>query len=205
VSGLILASTSSARRALMDGLGLPYRAVPPEVDEQVPEGTPGLRAVELLAERKARAVLARHPEALVIGSDQLVLIDGEALGKPADRAAAREQLLRLSGRRHQIATGLCLVGRMGRGELFERCVEVAELELYPLESAELERYLDLEEWRGCAGGYRVEGAGQALFARIEGDRTGVQGLPMVRLVSLLRKAGLAFFVGAGGEVVGKPG
>lgn len=193
MSELILASTSSARRALMDGLSLPYRAVPPEVDEEVPPGTPGLQAVELLAERKARAVLARHPEALVIGSDQLVLVDGLALGKPPHREAARAQLQRLSGRRHQIATGLCVVGRGASGAFFERCVEVAELELYPLEDAELERYLDREEWRGCAGGYRVEGAGQALFSRIEGDRTGVMGLPMVQLVSLLRRAGVSFF------------
>ncbi len=186
---LILASTSGARRALMDALGVPYEALAPGVDEVVPAGTSALGAVAILSERKARAVSEREPDALVIGADQLVTIDGEVLGKPETREAARAQLSLLLGRTHEIVTAVSV---MGAG-FEEHVVDVARLTVYPLTPGELEAYLDLEEWRGCAGGYRVEGAGQALFQRIEGDRTSIQGLPMLEVVRLLRRAGVPFF------------
>ncbi|MHB8878142.1 MAG: Maf family protein [Myxococcaceae bacterium] len=186
---LILASTSPARRALMDALGLPYRAVPPEVDEDVPRGTPPRRMVALLAEKKARAVHARFPGSLVIGADQLAVIGKRALGKPRDRAEARRQLRLLRTHPHEITTGLCVVG----DHFFARAVDVARIRFHRISDEELERYLDLEEWRGCAGGYRVEAAGQALFESLTGDRTGVQGLPLIRLTAMLRRAGVEFF------------
>lgn len=186
---LLLASTSPARRALMDALGLPYRAVAPDVDESVPPGTSPSDAVALLAERKARAVHARFPDALVIGSDQLVEVDGEALGKPADRTQARAQLRRILGRPHRILTGVCLLGP----GLYHVHVEPTLLRFHALTDAELERYLDLEEWRGCAGSYRIEGAGMGLLASLEGDLTNVRGLPMIVVVALLRAAGVPFF------------
>lgn len=186
---VVLASTSAARRGLMSSLGIAYEAVAPGVDEDVPAGTSARDAVALLAERKARAVFQRHPDALVIGSDQLVTLDGKVLGKPADREEARGQLSSMLGRTHEIVTGVCVLG-----ERFDaRIVDVARLRVYPLPPEELERYLDLEEWRGCAGGYRVEGAGQALFEAIDGDRTSIQGLPMLEVVRLLRRAGVTFF------------
>ncbi|MFZ5470038.1 MAG: Maf family protein [Myxococcota bacterium] len=186
---LLLASTSPARVALMDALGLPYRAVAPQVEEDVPSGTSAQQTVALLAERKARAVHARFPRALVIGADQLAVAGGRVLGKPQTRAEAREQLSLLVGKSHDILTGVCVVG-----EGFFACeVDVAHITFHPVGEQELQRYLDLEEWKGCAGGYRVEGAGQALFSKLEGDRTGVQGLPMLRLVRLLREAGVELF------------
>ena len=188
-SELILASTSSARRALMTGLGLPFRVVPPQVDEAVPEATPVPHAVAMLAERKARAVWAEHPTALVIGSDQLVSLGGKALGKPADAAAAAAQLRSLRGRAHEIVTGLCVVGP---GYLATE-VDVARLTVLDLTEEELAGYVATGEWEGCAGGYRVEGRGQAIFARIDGDRAAIQGLPMQRLTRLLREAGVPFF------------
>jgi septum formation protein len=174
----------------MDALGLPYRAASPDVDESVPPGTPAREAVRLLAERKAHAVAARHPGALVIGADQLVEVEGEVLGKPADRDQARQQLqrvLRKGG--HHILTGVALVGP----GVHSTHVEATRLEFYPLTPDELERYLDLEEWRGCAGSYRIEGAGMGLVAELEGDMTNVRGLPMVALVRMLRAAGVPFF------------
>lgn len=188
-SELLLASTSPARRALLDGLGLPYRAVPPEVEEVVPDGTPVVQAVAQLAERKARAVADRSPRCLVIGADQLVSLDGAALGKPPDEAAAFAQLKSLVGRSHEIVTGVCVVGP---GYLVTE-VDVARLHVRPMSDDEVRGYVATGEWKGCAGGYRVEGRGQALFARIEGDRTSVQGLPMQRVVRLLREAGVRFF------------
>lgn len=186
---LLLASTSPARRTLMDGLGLPYRAVPPEVDEVVAESTPVIQAVALLAERKARAVASRFPRALIIGADQLVSLDGKAVGKPPDEAAATRQLEALSGRMHEIVTGITVVGP---GYLVTE-VDVARMFVRALEADEVRGYVKTGEWHGCAGGYRVEGRGQAIFSRIDGDRTSVQGLPMQRVVRLLREAGVRFF------------
>jgi septum formation protein len=188
-SELVLGSTSSARRALMDGLGLPYRAVAPGVDEVVPDGTPVSQAVAVLAERKARAVFSQHPRALVIGADQLVSLDGRALGKPEDAAAASRQLFALRGRTHDIYTAVCVVGP---GFLALE-VDVAHLTIAPLTDEEVAGYVATGEWQGCAGGYRVEGRGQALFTRIDGDRTAIQGLPMQRVVRGLRDAGLRLF------------
>jgi septum formation protein len=190
MSPLILASTSSARRALMDGLGIPYRAESPGVDEDVSPTLSARQAVQELARRKARAVHARHPEAWVLGADQLVEVEGEVLAKPADRDAARRQLGKLLGHTHDICTGVCLVGPGGH---IAEALEVSRLTFYPVAPEELEKYLELGEWQGCAGSYRIEGAGQALLARLEGDRTNVQGLPMLTVVRMLREAGFSFF------------
>jgi septum formation protein len=190
MSPLILASTSSARRALMDGLGIPYRAESPGVDEDVSPTLSARQAVQELARRKARAVHARHPEAWVLGADQLVEVEGEVLAKPADRDAARRQLGKLLGHTHDICTGVCLLGPGGH---IAEALEVSRLTFYPVAPEELEKYLDLGEWQGCAGSYRIEGAGQALLARLEGDRTNVQGLPMLTVVRMLREAGFSFF------------
>jgi septum formation protein len=187
VQPLVLASTSPARQALLRGLGLPFVAVAPGVDESLPPGTVGEEAVCLLAERKARAVAAFHPKALVLGADQLGELGGRLLGKPANRDEARLLLRALSGRTHRLLTGVCLIG----GGQEETVVEEARLTLFALRDAEVEAYLDTGEWEGCAGGYRVEGRGQALFARIEGDRTCIQGLPMQAVVRLLRGRGVA--------------
>ncbi len=186
---LVLASTSSARRALMEGLGLPFRAVAPEVEEVVAPGTPASHAVALLAERKARAVYARFPRALIIGSDQLVSLQGQPLGKPPDAAAARAQLASLRGKTHDIFTGVSIIGP---GFVVTE-VDSARLTVLPLTDAEVEGYVATGEWQGCAGGYRVEGRGQAIFQRIEGDRSAIQGLPMQRVTRILREAGVQFF------------
>ncbi|MBF5042808.1 septum formation protein Maf [Aggregicoccus sp. 17bor-14] len=186
---LILASTSPARRALMDGLGLPYRTEAPGVDEAVSPTLGAREAVRLLAQRKAQAVSARHPQAWVLGADQLVEVEGEVLAKPPTREAARRQLGQLLGRTHAICTGVCLLGPGHAAQ----AVEVSLLSFYPVGEAELEHYLDTGEWEGCAGSYRVEGRGQALLQRLEGDRTNVQGLPMLTVVRMLREAGFDLF------------
>lgn len=186
---LVLASTSSARRALMEGLGLPFRAVAPGVEEDVPAGTTPEAAVALLAERKARAVFEKHPGTLIIGSDQLVSLDGHALGKPPDAKAARAQLASLRGRTHEILTGVCVVG----AGFVAVEVDSAKLTVLPLSDEELDGYVATGEWQGCAGGYRVEGRGQAIFQHIDGDRSAIQGLPMQRVTRLLRAAGVSFF------------
>ena len=186
---LFLASTSLARQRLLAALGIPFQTLAPGVDESLSVGTPVELAVRTLAERKARAVAALHPEALVLGADQLGEMKGLLLGKPATRDAARAQLRALAGRSHRLLTAVCLAG----GGREETVVEEARLTLFPLSDAELEAYLDTAEWEGCAGGYRVEGRGQALFERIEGDRTSIEGLPMQVVVRLLRSRGVPLF------------
>lgn len=188
-SELLLASTSPAREALLRALGTPFRVVPPEVDEHISAETPPAHAVAILAERKARAVLQRHPSALVIGADQLVALNGQVMGKSADEAGARRQLRALRGKTHEVLTGLCVLGE----HFLVNEVDSARMTVLPLSDAEVDGYLQTGEWRGCAGGYRVEGIGQTLFTRIEGDRTAIQGLPMPRLVRALREAGVRFF------------
>lgn len=187
--GLILASTSPARKRLLTTLGVPFQVVAPEVDEHTPPNTPVRQMVALLAERKARAAYRKFPNWLVVGSDQLVAFEGRVLGKPADPAAAMEQLSMLAGKTHEVVTGLCVVGP----GFLENEVDVAKMTMSPLERGQLARYVETGEWKGCAGGYRVEGRGQALFLAIDGDRTGIEGLPMNLLVRLLREAQVQFF------------
>jgi MAF protein len=182
---LLLASTSPARRVLLDGLGVPYTAEAPGVEEDLPAGIAVDAAVRMLALRKARAVAARHPGALVLGADQLAEVDGQVLGKPGSREAARAQLGSLLGRSHRLLTAVALVG--GGDEQLE--LDVVTLRFHPVSPEELERYLDTGEWRGCAGGYRIEGRGQGLVEALEGDRTSVQGLPMLPVVRMLRARG----------------
>ena len=182
---LLLASTSPARRALLDALGVSYALEAPGVEEDVPAGTPVEAAVRMLALRKARAVAARHPGALVLGADQLAEVEGRALGKPGSRETARAQLGSLLGRSHRLLTAVALVG--GGEEQLE--LDVVTLHFHPVSPDELEKYLDTGEWQGCAGGYRIEGRGQALVDALEGDRTSVQGLPMLPVVRMLRARG----------------
>ena len=188
---LILASTSPARRALLGALGVPFQAVAPGVDESMPPGTPVEEVVRVLAQRKAEAVAARFPGALVLGADQLGEVDGRLLGKAASREEARAQLRALRGRTHRLLTAVCLTGAGTQ----ETRMEEARLTLFPLADAEVEAYLATGEWEGCAGSYRVEGRGQALMARIEGDRTAIQGLPMQAVVHLLRGRGVRLLGG----------
>ena len=156
----------------MDGLGLAYRAVAPEVEESVPAEVSAHQAVAMLSERKARAVAQRFPTALVLGADQMVALAGRALGKPEDAEAAKAQLRLLSGRTHDICTGVCAAGP----GFFVTELDVVRMSVQALSAREVDAYVATGEWQGCAGAYRVEGKGQAIFTRIDGDRTSVQGL-----------------------------
>ena len=183
---LILASTSPTRRQLMDSLGAPYRAVSPDFDEHLDPSVPPAELAEALALGKARAVAVHHPSAIVIGADQVVAFEGEIWGKPKDDEEARAKLERLSDTTHELITGLAIV--FGETRVVE--YDVTRMTLYRLDPAEIRRYVATGEWEGCAGGYRVEGRGRALFSRIEGDWSNVLGLPMLRLIRILRELGV---------------
>lgn len=186
---LILASTSPARRALMDALGLPYRAERPDFVEQTLGETDPVALARRLALGKAQAVAACNPAAWIIGADQVCAFDGKLWGKPEGRDDARRKLQRLAGRSHTLVTAVALV-HAGQARVEH---ESATLTMFPLDAAELDGYLATGEWEGCAGGYQIEHRGLALFERIEGDLHTIRGLPMTLLVRMLREAGVRFF------------
>lgn len=193
---LILASTSPYRRALLGRLGLAFEARDPGVDEAPLQraATDAEAMVCALAEAKARAVAALEPDAIVIGADQCaVLEDGSAppriLGKPGTVEATVDQLAALVGRTHALLTAVCLVDTRSGAVRTE--LDVQRLTMRPLSREVLRRYVEAERPLDCAGGYRIEGLGVALFERVEGaDPTGIVGLPLMRLAARLTALGL---------------
>lgn len=195
---LVLASTSPYRRELLARLGLPFEVEAPEVDEAPLAGEAPEALVRRLSEAKARAVAARRPGAVVVGSDQVAVIDGEVLGKPGGPERAREQLRRASGRAVDFLTGLAVLDtRDGRLQL---AVVPFRVVFRPLDEARIEAYLRHDEPWNCAGSFRSERLGVALFERMEGDDpTALMGLPLIRLVRMLEAVGLdPLAPGAGG-------
>jgi len=173
-SRLTLASRSPQRRAILEQLGVDFTVEAPGVEE-LAEGDPRELVLEN-ARRKARAVEG----ARVLGVDTAVVIDGRALGKPRDAAQAEDFLNRLSGREHEVMSGIALLD--GGTETTD--VAVTRVRFRPLERAELDWYLASEEWRERAGGYAIQGRGAALVAGIEGDYWNVVGLPVPALLAL---------------------
>jgi septum formation protein len=189
---LILASSSAYRRELLQRLRLPFEAIAPDVDETPrPDEAPAATALRL-ARDKAAAIAARHPDALVIGSDQVATLDGAQIGKPGDHANALAQLQSMRGRRVLFHTALCLWnGRTGAAEVEE--VQTA-VTFRDLPDAELDAYLRIEQPYDCAGSAKNEGLGIALLERIDSsDPTALTGLPLIALTGMLRRAGVAFF------------
>lgn len=188
---LILASSSRYRAELLARLRLAFAVEAPAVDETAhPHEAPAALALRL-AVAKARAVSARHPAALVIGSDQVATLDGaSAIGKPGDRAGARAQLHAASGRMMHFHTAVCAM--RGHDGHAESAVVPARVRFRRLDEAEIERYLDLDEPWDCAGSAKVEGLGIALIEAVESDDpTALVGLPLIALAGMLRRAGLS--------------
>lgn len=191
---LILASGSASRRTMLEAAGVPFMAVPPNVDEAAAKaGLTGVSArdtADALAELKARKVSMNEAGALVLGSDSIVeLADGTILDKPATRAEAEEHLRLLSGRRHKIHSA-AVIAEGGRPVWRE--VDTATLFVRPLSDAFLQGYLDAE-WpaiAGCVGCFRIEGLGAQLFARIDGSHFTVLGLPLLPVLDYLRVRGV---------------
>jgi septum formation protein len=184
---LILASTSRYRRELLARLGAEFTAVAPGVaeDHRTSE-SPADRALRL-ATAKAQAVAVRHPGALVVGSDQVASCAGRVLDKPGDAAGCREQLAALSGHSAQFYTACVLLG--GR-ELHLAHVDTTTVVFRPLSAQEIARYVEREQPCDCAGGFKAEGLGIALFECIESqDPTALIGLPLIWLAGALRAAG----------------
>ena len=186
---LVLGSTSPYRHALLSRLGLPFQTVGPEVAETpLPDEAPADLALRL-AKQKAASVAQRHPQAIVIGSDQVADLHGEPLGKPGNHERAREQLARMSGETVIFQTALS-VQCLETG--FEQTAVVPVRVVFRhLGADEIERYLRAEQPYDCAGSAKSEGLGIALLERIDNDApTALIGLPLIRTCQMLRAAGL---------------
>jgi len=187
---LILASTSPYRRELLGRLGLPFEVVNPQTDESaLPHEAPEALALRL-SEAKARAVAAAHPDALIIGSDQVATVDGIIYGKPGNHECAVEQLRALSGKTVNFFTGLCLYNaRTGESELRGIPTLVA---FRDLSDGEIENYLRREPAYNCAGAAKSEGLGIALLSSMKGDDpNALIGLPLIALCDMLRRQGVS--------------
>lgn len=186
---LVLGSTSRYRRELLERLRLPFTVAAPHVDETPLPGEAPRDLALRLARAKARAVAAQHPEAVVIGSDQVADLDGESLGKPGTHARAVAQLQRMRGRTVVFQTALAVVCQATGFEAVE--LAAVEVKFRALDDDAIERYLRAETPYDCAGSAKSEGLGIALLdAIVSDDPTALVGLPLIRTCRLLREAGL---------------
>jgi septum formation protein len=186
---LVLASTSRYRRDLLARLSIPFEVAAPAVDETPrPDETPSATALRL-AEEKARAVAASFPDALIIGSDQVLMLGAEQLGKPGNFANAFAQLKKMQGRAMVFHTALCLLNsRTGNAQLRDVPTVV---HIRPLTDRQITRYLEKEQPYDCAGSARSEGLGIALIARYDTpDPNALVGLPLIALTDMLLAEGI---------------
>ena len=185
---MILASASPRRRQLLEEAGVTFTVIPARFDERAVSRSDPHELVEALAQGKARAVAEQTGgEEPVIGSDTVVVLDGTVLGKPRDAEDARAMLHALSGRTHEVMTGVCVWMPDGRTRSF---VESVRVTFYKLTDAEIDAYVASGEPMDKAGSYGIQGRGRLLVRGIEGDFYAVVGLPVARLVRELRVVGL---------------
>lgn len=180
---LILASASPRRRELLAQIGVKFRCCPVDIDETPLPAEAAEAYVRRLALEKARAGLAVEPQAVVLGSDTSVVIDGQILGKPRDEEDAVRMLLELSGRRHQVMTAVAVVSAA------RQAVEtvITEVEFDHLDEARCRAYWQTGEPCDKAGAYGIQGLGAVLVRRIDGSYSAVVGLPLMQTAALLRQ------------------
>ena len=186
---LILASTSRYRKELLARLRVAFTSEAPGVDEDLTKNDPKLlprQVAELLAEQKARAVASRFPKAVVIGCDQLAQLGTTILGKPETEAGACAQIKRLVGHTHELVTAVCIVHPGG----VERHTDIAKLTMRHLDDDAIARYVAADRPLDCAGAYKLENGGIALFERIAcDDHSAIVGLPLIWLAGVLSRVG----------------
>ena len=186
---LVLASTSPFRKMLLERLGIPFRTAAADVEETRREGESPTDLALRLSETKARAIAGDYPDALIIGADQVAVIHEVVLGKPGSRERAIAQLQQASGRTVLFYTGLCLLNAAS-GRLQLAC-EPFRVHFRDLTEEQIAGYIDREQPFNCAGSFKSEGLGIALFERLEGeDPTALIGLPLIRLTGMLQAEGL---------------
>lgn len=195
VPRLILASASPRRRELLALLGVAFEVEAADVDEAVRTGEAPRVYVERLAREKAQAVAARHPGAFVLAADTSVVVDEEILGKPGASSEEGERMLRrLSGRVHQVMTGIaCALSPWGEGQgaglRLSSTVVTTYVRFKPLTDAEIAWYLSTREGQDKAGGYALQGHAGAFITELTGSPSSVIGLPLAETAALLERAG----------------
>jgi septum formation protein len=186
---VVLASASPRRRELLTLAGIRHEVRPANIDESYLAGETPRQHAERLAREKASAI--EVADAVIVGSDTIVVVDGDVLGKPRDRAHAAEMLRRLSGRSHTVMTGVAV---RWQGRLVSELVEVG-VTFRALSEDDIARYIDTDEPMDKAGAYGIQGYGATIVDRVDGDYFAVMGLSLARLVHLFRALGLGYAFG----------
>jgi septum formation protein len=190
---VVLASQSPRRRELLTLVGIPHTVQPADIDESLwPDENPAAHC-ERLAREKIAVVARSAPDALVIGSDTIVVVDGDVLGKPRDEAHAEEMLTRLAGRSHVVMTGVAV---QWRGQQ-RSAVEEVGVTFHPLSREAIRRYIATREPMDKAGAYGIQGYGATIVRRVDGDYFAVMGLPLQRLVRVMAELGVRYSFGGG--------
>jgi len=183
---LVLGSSSPFRKALLEKLDLSFDCDSPDIDETPLKNESPKDMVVRLAKLKAQATAVRHPQSIIIASDQCATLDGNIIGKPGDHAGAVEQLTNASGRAVTFYTSLC-VYNAGTNQ-FEECIEPFYVYFRELSQEQIENYLNKEQPYNCAGSFKSEGLGISLFERLEGnDPNTLIGLPLIQLIKMLER------------------
>ena len=189
---ILLASQSPRRRELLTLIGIPHEVRPADIDERYLAGELPAAHAERLALGKAAVIARGEPDAVVIGSDTIVVVDGDVLGKPRDAEQARGMLRRLAGRSHTVMTGVAVQW----GADTRSAVEQVEVWFGALDDAMIDAYIATGEPMDKAGAYGIQGYGATIVERVEGDYFAVMGLPLHRLALLLAELGLRYRFGA---------
>jgi len=188
---VVLASSSPRRRQLLNLIGIAHEVRPPNIDETMRPRESPRRHAERLAREKASAIAKRDPDLITIGADTIVVVSRKVLGKPRDADDAARMLALLSGREHMVTTAVAV----SRGKKLRSAVEEVSVRFRRLRDDEIEAYIATGEPMDKAGAYGIQGYGATIVERIEGDYFAVMGLPIVRLVGLLRDVGIRYQFG----------
>ncbi len=185
---LILASSSPYRKQLIDKLNVPYITASPNIDESRLQGENPLSLVRRLSVEKARTIASAHPNSLIIGSDQVAILDGKIIGKPGTAEKAKQQLLAQSGQIVRFITGVC-VWDSDTGQ-HDYAMDTCEVRFRTLSKAQIQHYIAQDNPLNCAGSIKTEGLGITLLEYIKGsDPNTLIGLPLIQLTTLLKKQG----------------
>ena len=188
---VVLASGSPRRRDLLNLIGIEHEVRPANIDETMRPREAPRRHAERLAREKASAVAMRDPDLITIGADTVVVINRKVLGKPADADDAARMLRMLSGREHTVITAVAV----SRGRKLRSAIEEVRVKFRRLRDDEIEAYIATGEPMDKAGAYGIQGYGATIVERIEGDYFAVMGLPLMRLVGLMRDVGVRYRFG----------
>jgi septum formation protein len=193
VSGarVVLASASPRRRELLNLIGIAHEVRPANIDETMRPREAPRRYAERLAREKASVVATRDPDLVTIGADTVVVINRKVLGKPADADDAARMLRMLSGREHTVITAVAV----SRGRKLRSAIEEVRVKFRRLRDDEIDAYIAMGEPMDKAGAYGIQGYGATIVERVEGDYFAVMGLPLVRLVGLMRDVGVRYQFG----------